>query len=186
MEKKTSSTKNSPKDLSRSSECRSKKGNTMAKLWGSRFKAGTDKLADQFTFSVSYDHRLAKYDVIASIAHAAMLGKSKIISKSESASIVSGLKKILGQIEAGKFRYDPSAEDIHSDIQNKLRNLIGDAADKLHTARSRNDQVVTDVKLYCRDHMQSITERIVAAQKAILNFAQKNKTVIIPAYTHLQ
>src|SRR3989338_1990730 len=158
----------------------------MAKLWGSRFKAGTDKLADQFTFSVSTDHRLAKYDVIASIAHATMLGKSKIISTSESASIVAGLKKILAQIETGKFRYDQNAEDIHSDIQEKLKKLIGDAADKLHAARSRNDQVVTDVKLYCLDHGQTIIKLIAAAQKAILNFANKNKTVIIPAYTHLQ
>lgn len=158
----------------------------MAKLWGSRFKAGTDKLADQFTFSVSYDYRLAKYDVIASIAHATMLGKSKIISKAESASIVAGLKKILTQIESDKFRHDPKAEDIHSDIQVKLKKLIGGPADKLHTARSRNDQVVTDVKLYCLDHGREILKLITAAQKAILNFAQKNKTIIIPAYTHLQ
>src|SRR5437764_2084267 len=109
----------------------------MSKLWGARFDKKSDPLADQFTFSISYDHRLAKYDVIGSIAHAQMLGKQGIIPKSDSSQIVAGLKKILGQIEAGKFKYDPEAEDIHTDIQNKLKNAIGKSADKLHTARSR-------------------------------------------------
>src|SRR4051812_15836100 len=121
----------------------------MSKLWGARFDKKSHPLADQFTFSISYDHRLAKYDVIGSIAHAQMLGKQGIIPKSDAGKIVAGLKKILLQIESGRFNHDPKAEDIHTDIQNRLKSAIGKPADKLHTARSRNDQVVLDVKLYC-------------------------------------
>jgi len=158
----------------------------MSKLWGARFDRKSDPLADAFTFSISYDQRLAKYDVKGSIAHAQMLGKQGIIPKSDAAKIVAGLKKILLQIESGKFKYDPKAEDIHTDIQNRLKLLIGQSADKLHTARSRNDQVVLDMKLYCRDEITALLTAIVDLQKSILDFAQKNKDVIIPAYTHLQ
>jgi len=158
----------------------------MSKLWGARFEKKSDPLADQFTFSISYDHRLAKYDVAGSIAHAQMLGKQGIIGKSDASKIITGLKKIFLQIEAGKFKYDPKAEDIHTDIQNRLKALIGKPADKLHTARSRNDQVVLDMKLYCWDQTADLTEAVTHLQKAILGFADKNKDVIIPAYTHLQ
>lgn len=158
----------------------------MSKLWGSRFKGKTDKLADKFSFSISYDYRLAKYDCLGSIAHATMLGNSGIISKSNSSKIVSGLKKILKQIETNKFKFDPKAEDIHTNIQNVLKKLIGPAADKLHTARSRNDQIVLDMKMYCMDELSLIINSLAKLQKAILKFAEKNKDVIIPAYTHLQ
>jgi argininosuccinate lyase len=158
----------------------------MTKLWGARFTKKSDPWADLFTFSISYDHRLAKYDVIGSIAHAMMLGKQGIIPKTDAAKIVAGLKKILQQIEAGKFMYDPKAEDIHTDIQNRLKKMIGKPADKLHTGRSRNDQVVLDVKLYCRNETVQLIKVITFLQKEILKFADKNKEVIIPAYTHLQ
>jgi argininosuccinate lyase len=158
----------------------------MPKLWGSRFKAGTSKLADKFTFSISYDQRLAKYDVLGSIAHAQMLGKCRIIPKPDAAKIVAGLRKILGQIEAGAFKFDPKEEDVHSNIQTALKNLIGAPADKLHTARSRNDQVVTDVKLYCKEEIGQTVKLVTGLQKAILRFADANKDVVIPAYTHLQ
>jgi len=158
----------------------------MSKLWGARFDKKSDPLADLFTFSISYDHRLAKYDVKGSIAHAQMLGRQGIISKVDAAKIVTGLNKILLLIKDGKFKYDPKAEDIHTDIQNRLKLLIGVSADKLHTARSRNDQVVLDMKLYCRDEITQLLEAVVELQKAILNFANKNNEVIIPAYTHLQ
>lgn len=158
----------------------------MSKLWGARFDKGSDPLADQFTFSISYDHRLAKYDVVGSLAHAQMLGKQGVIHKTDTAKIVAGLKKILAQIEAGKFKYDPKAEDIHTDIQNRLKALIGKTADKLHTARSRNDQIVLDMKLYCRDEITKLLSAVVSLQEAIVGFANKNKDVIIPAYTHLQ
>jgi len=158
----------------------------MSKLWGGRFDKKSDPLADLFTFSISYDHRLAKYDVVGSIAHAQMLSKQGIISKSDGAKIIAGLKKILLQIEAGIFKFDPKAEDIHTDIQNRLKALIGKPADKLHTARSRNDQVVLDMKLYCRDEIVKLLSAVANLQESILDFANKNKDVIFPAYTHLQ
>ena len=158
----------------------------MSKLWGGRFSKKSDPLADQFTFSISYDHRLAKYDVVGSIAHARMLSKQGIIPKIDAAKIIAGLKKILLQIEAGKFKYDPKAEDIHTDIQNRLKLIVGKPADKLHTARSRNDQVVLDMKLYAKDEITRLITTIAHLQKAILGFANKNNDVIIPAYTHLQ
>lgn len=158
----------------------------MSKLWGARFDKKSDPLADQFTFSISYDHRLAKYDCIGSIAHAQMLGKQGIIPKSDAAKIVAGLKKLLTQIEAGKFKHNPKAEDIHTDIQNRLKSLIGKPADKLHTGRSRNDQVVLDVKLYCLEHIQYLTFCLRNLQNSIISFAKQNADVIIPGYTHLQ
>ena len=158
----------------------------MSKLWGSRFKKGTAPLADKFTFSISYDHKLAKYDVLGSIAHAKMLGRCRIIPQADANKIVAGLNKILTTIKKGEFKFDAQVEDIHSNIQDVLKKSIGPAADKLHTARSRNDQIVLDVKLYCLDQLPEIIRGIHGLQKAILQLAQKNKDVIIPAYTHLQ
>ncbi|MBF0511256.1 MAG: argininosuccinate lyase [Candidatus Omnitrophica bacterium] len=158
----------------------------MSKLWGARFDKKSDSLADQFTFSISYDHRLARFDVVGSIAHAQMLAKQGIIPKSDAQKILAGLKKILIKIDLGDFKFDAKAEDIHTDIQNKLKELIGKPADKLHTARSRNDQIVLDMKLYCRWEMAEIITAITQLQKAVLGFATKNNDVIIPAYTHLQ
>lgn len=158
----------------------------MSKLWGARFKGKTDKLADKFTFSIAYDYRLAKYDVVGSIAHAQMLGHQRIIPKSDAQKIIAGLTKIRSQIEAGKFKFDPKAEDVHTNIQTALKALIGRSADKLHTARSRNDQVVLDVKLYCLDEIDQIIAAAASLQKAIVIFARINQGIIIPAYTHLQ
>ncbi|MCA9407731.1 MAG: argininosuccinate lyase, partial [Candidatus Omnitrophica bacterium] len=158
----------------------------MSKFWGSRFEGSTDSLADKFSFSISYDYRLAKYDCIGGIAHAKMLGQCKIISSKDAAQITSGLQKLLKQIEKGSFKYNPKAEDIHTNIQEELKKLIGEAADKLHTARSRNDLIVLDMKLYCLDQIEQIKTLIQQLQKAIVVFASKNKDVIVPAYTHLQ
>ena len=158
----------------------------MPKLWGSRFKTGTDKLADHFSFSISYDYRLAIYDVMVSIAHAKMLGKTHIISAKESTQIVNGLKKIGQQIQKGTFKFDSQAEDVHTNIQTVLKKLIGAAADKLHTARSRNDLIVTDMKLYCLVQLNQLINLVTELQKSIVDVADKNTDVIIPAYTHLQ
>jgi len=158
----------------------------MKKLWGSRFKGKSDPLADQFSFSISYDYRLAKYDCLSGIAHAKMLGATKIISTKETAKITLGLTKILKQIEKGTFKYNPRSEDIHTHIQSVLKNMIGDAADKLHTARSRNDLIVGDMKLYCMDEIQTIIRLLTTLQKTIVQTAKKYESVIIPAYTHLQ
>jgi len=158
----------------------------MSKLWGSRFKKKTDTLADQFSFSIGYDYRLALYDIMGSIAHAKMLGKCKIIPKTDTDKIVSGLKKIGKRIERGTFQFNPRAEDIHTNIQTELKKLIGPAADKLHTARSRNDLIVLDMKLYCLVELNYIIGTINDLQKSIIKFADKYYDVIIPAYTHLQ
>lgn len=158
----------------------------MSKLWGSRFKAGTSKLADKFTFSISYDYRLVKYDILGSIAHAKMLGKCGIIPEKDSAAIIAGLEQIRKQIDDGQWMFDSNEEDIHSNIQNQLKKLIGAPADKLHTARSRNDQVVLDVKMYCKEQISLMIDAIAGLQKAVLDLANRNSNVIIPAYTHLQ
>ncbi len=156
------------------------------KLWGSRFTGSLGKLSEDFTFSIAYDSKLAYYDCISSIAHAEMLGEQGIVSRKDSIELVKGLRKIMSDIESGTFRYDPASEDIHSDIQSKLKKIIGKPADRLHTARSRNDQVVTDVRLYCLDHLNNIITLVEGLQIAIIKFADNFKDVHVPAYTHLQ
>ncbi len=156
------------------------------RLWGSRFTGKLSDLAEKFTYSIDYDSKLALYDCLGSIAHAQMLGKQGIIPKKDVAALVRGLKQLVKQIESGKYKYNPRCEDVHTDIQEKLKKLIGAPADKLHTARSRNDQVTLDVKMYCLDHIDNIITLTRDLQKAIVAFAGKNTDVIIPAYTHLQ
>lgn len=156
------------------------------KLWGSRFPKKTSALTDRFTSSIAYDKRLAKYDVLGSIAHAKMLGKQKIIPKKDAGSIVKGLNAILKDVLNNKFKFDPKAEDIHSNIQDTLFKRIGKAAYKLHTARSRNDQIVLDVKMYLKDEINEITDLICLLQRSILKLAKNNQKIIIPGYTHLQ
>jgi argininosuccinate lyase len=156
------------------------------KLWGSRFAKKTSKMVEKFTSSISFDKRLAKYDILGSIAHAKMLGKKRIIPAKDAKLIVAGLRVILKDVERGKFKFDPAAEDIHSNIQDLLLKKIGKAADKLHTARSRNDQIVLDVKMYLKEENRALIHLIQQLQKAVLKFAQKNSRIIIPSYTHLQ
>ena len=158
----------------------------MTKLWGSRFTGKLNKLAQSFTFSIEYDHKLALYDCHGSIAHARMLGKQGIIPKKDATKLVNGLKALIKRIDSGRYKFDPKSEDVHTDIQVKLKKIVGSPADKLHTARSRNDQVTLDVKLYCLDHINTIITMIKVLQKSIVTFAGKNSAVIIPAYTHLQ
>ncbi|MFH0754445.1 MAG: argininosuccinate lyase [Candidatus Omnitrophota bacterium] len=157
-----------------------------SRLWGSRFTGSLSKLSEKFTYSISYDSKLALYDCIASMAHAQMLGEQGIIPKKDASAIAGGLKELIKVVESGKYVYDPASEDIHTDIQIKLKKLVGQPADKLHTARSRNDQVVTDVRLYCLDHLENILALIEGFQIALVSFADKHQDVIIPAYTHLQ
>ncbi|MBI4707858.1 MAG: argininosuccinate lyase [Candidatus Omnitrophica bacterium] len=156
------------------------------KLWGSRFQKKTNVLVDKFTSSISYDYRLAKYDILGSIAHATMLGKQKIIPVADANAIVKGLSIILKDVENGKFKPNFQAEDIHSNIQELLENKIGKASERLHTARSRNDQIVLDIKLYLKDEVVVLAGGISCLQKSILDFAKKNINVIVPSYTHLQ
>ena len=158
----------------------------VTKLWGSRFPKKLDNSVLSFTSSISYDKRLAKYDVLGSITHAKMLQKQKIIPKKDALKIIKGLKEILKDIEKNNFKFSTSMEDIHTQIQDALFKKIGSAANKLHTARSRNDQVVLDVKLYLKDELTNILELIKNLQKEILKFAYNNYNIIILGYTHLQ
>jgi len=157
-----------------------------SKLWGSRFPKKTSALTDRFTSSISFDKRLAKYDILGSIAHAKMLGRQRIIPLKDARTIVKGLNSILKELNLGRFRFDPRAEDIHSNIQDVLFKKIGKAAYKLHTARSRNDQIALDVKMYIKDEISASVDLITLFQRSILKFARANLRVIIPGYTHLQ
>ncbi|MCM8801530.1 MAG: argininosuccinate lyase, partial [Candidatus Omnitrophica bacterium] len=156
------------------------------KLWGTRFAKKPSPLAERFTSSISFDQRLARYDVLGSIAHAKMLGREKIISLKDAQAIVKGLKIILKELKQGRFKFDLKAEDIHSNIQEALFKKIGRVAHKLHTARSRNDQIVLDVKMYLKDEINNLVGLIAKLQKTILRFAKNNQKIIIPGYTHLQ
>ena len=157
------------------------------KLWGGRFSKKTDPLVEEFTSSICVDKELAFYDVIGSILHVAVLKEAGLISKVEYSKIDRVLKEIKKSIESGDFKVDDKSEDIHSDIQNKLENKIGKVAMKLHTARSRNDQVVFDVKFYCKEASITVGQLIVELEKAILkSLYKKYKNVNLPGYTHLQ
>ena len=156
------------------------------KLWGTRFSKITHALTDKFTSSIAFDQRLAKYDILGSIAHARMLGKQKIIPQKDAQAIIKGLSLILKDVQSGKFKFDLGAEDIHSNIQELLVKKIGEPAFKLHTARSRNDQVALDIRMYLKSEIDELVGNIIQLQKSILKFAKTGPQVIIPGYTHLQ
>lgn len=156
------------------------------KLWGTRFPKKTTALTDRFTSSISFDKRLAKYDLLGSIAHARMLGKQRIIPLRDAKVIAKGLEAILKEVERQRFRFDLKSEDVHSNIQDALFKRIGKVAHKLHTARSRNDQIVLDEKMYIKDEINELRDLIILLQESILKFAKDNSKVIIPGYTHLQ
>lgn len=156
------------------------------KLWGGRFSKPTHPLVEKYTSSISVDWRLARYDVEGSIAHAKMLGRCRIISAAEAGRLVKGLSRIHRRIVSGQWKKDPSAEDVHTQIQQMLERAIGPVAKKLHTARSRNDQVCLDLRLYCRDAANQLAKAIKDFQSALVQTAWANREVIIPGYTHLQ
>ena len=157
-----------------------------SKLWGGRFSKRTDPLVERFTSSIAVDYRLARYDVEGSIAHAKMLGRCSIVSKAESGRLVEGLTRILRSIEHGRWTPDRAAEDIHTQIQQELEQMVGSVAQKLHTARSRNDQVSLDLRLYCREAVTQLSKAIRALQRSLVSFAFAHRRVVIPGYTHLQ
>jgi argininosuccinate lyase len=156
------------------------------KLWQGRYRKGTNKILEKFSASISFDRKLYPYDIAGSRAHAAMLCDCKLITKKEKDAILGGLNRIQGELDSGTFVFDESLEDIHMHIESRLIALIGAAGEKLHTARSRNDQVVLDLRLYLRDHSGRIQKNIVALQTALVAFAKKNVKEVIPGYTHLQ
>ncbi len=156
------------------------------KLWGGRFEKGTDKLVDDFNSSIRFDCRMYKHDILGSIAHANMLGKCGIISAHDSSLIQSTLKDILNDIEAGKIEFEVDAEDIHMNIEKILISRIGDTGKKLHTGRSRNDQVALDIRMYLKDEISAISNMIISLENTIIKISEENIDTILPGYTHLQ
>ncbi len=156
------------------------------KSWEKRLSGESDDLAVDFVESLSYDKRLYKYDIAGSIAHAQMLAEKKLITKSELGEIKKALYEISDRIAAGEFKFDKVHEDIHMAIESALIEKIGDAGKKLHTGRSRNDQVATDMRLWMRDQIEILQTKITLLQKAFVKLAEKYNTAIMPAYTHLQ
>ncbi len=158
----------------------------MKKPWAGRFTEKTSKIVESFTESISFDRRLWKYDIEGSSAHAKMLGKQGIIPSKDASAIVIGLKAIAKEIEEEKFQFKEELEDIHMNIESALIKKIGAAGKRLHTARSRNDQVALDLRLYLREETEEIISLIKKSQITILCMAEKNTDVIMPGYTHLQ
>ncbi len=156
------------------------------KLWGGRFTQPTDKFVEEFTASIDFDKRLYRQDIKGSIAHARMLGRQGIIAQADVDSIVGGLEEILVRIETGSFDFSVSLEDIHMNIEARLSAAIGDAGKRLHTGRSRNDQVALDIRLYLRDELAEISAYLDKLIDSLLFQAERNLNVIMPGYTHLQ
>lgn len=156
------------------------------KLWGGRFSGKTHPAVERFTHSFSVDCRLARHDLLGSIAHARMLGRRRIIPASDSAKLVRGLQTLLRQLEQGRLKLNPKTEDVHTAIQQALEKKVGSAAGKLHTARSRNDQVVTAFRLYAHEQLHEQAEAVRHLQKQILQQASACGELTIPGYTHLR
>ena len=156
------------------------------KLWSGRFDKNTASLVDELNASIKFDSRLYKQDIQGSLAHSAMLAEQGIILREDAKRISDGLKEMLSDIEAGRLVFSTDAEDIHMAIESELTRRIGDAGKRLHTARSRNDQVALDLRLYLRDEIIVIKEMGLRLIGALLDIARGNLDLIMPAYTHLQ
>ena len=156
------------------------------KLWGGRFQKETDTLVNDFNSSIQFDGRMYKEDIMGSLAHAAMLAQCGIISQADADAITAGLKEVLSDIESGKAELTSDNEDIHMNVETLLTAKIGDAGKRLHTARSRNDQVAVDLRLYLRHEIAAIKAEILDLQKAILEQAKQHRNTVMPGYTHLQ
>ncbi|HXG12103.1 MAG TPA: argininosuccinate lyase [Gemmataceae bacterium] len=156
------------------------------KTWGGRFHGGTDDRVEAFTESISVDRRLYRHDILASQAHARMLAEVGLLTPEEAERIVAALKDIAGEIERGEFTFSVGLEDIHTHIERALIERLGDVGRKLHTGRSRNDQVVTDVKLWVREAIDGLDARLRDLQTALLTAAERDRDLVLPGYTHLQ
>src|SRR5262249_51557684 len=156
------------------------------KTWGGRFSGATDNRVEAFTESISFDRRLYRYDLLASQAHARMLAEVGLLGSDEAERVVATLDEIRGQIERGEFTFSTRLEDIHTHIERALIERLGDVGRKLHTGRSRNDQVVTDVKLWVRDAIDGIDRQLLELQTALVEAAAANRDLVLPGYTHLQ
>ncbi|MBQ3557193.1 MAG: argininosuccinate lyase [Oscillospiraceae bacterium] len=156
------------------------------KLWAGRFQKETDTLVNDFNSSIGFDARLYKQDITGSMAHAAMLGKQGIIEQGEADKIIEGLKTILADIEAGQVEFSMDNEDIHMNIEVMLTQRIGDTGKRLHTARSRNDQVAVDFRMYVREQIPVIIGQLLELERVLVNKAKANMDTVMPGYTHLQ
>jgi len=160
--------------------------NIPAKPWSGRFNEPTDAFVEAFTASVDFDRRLYRYDIQGSIAHATMLAKADILTAAERDEIIAGLEAVRDQIECGEFQWSVSLEDVHMNVESALTQRIGNTGKKLHTGRSRNDQVATDIRLYMRDEIEVIRAEILRLQQALLDIAEREADTVMPGFTHLQ
>jgi len=158
----------------------------MSKLWKGRFQSGNHPLMEAFSSSIAFDKELYKEDILGSLGHAKMLGRCGIVSSEESDLLCKGLRQVLAKIENGELKFSEADEDIHMNVERLLSSEIGSVAGKLHTGRSRNDQVATDLHLYLRKNLVEIAESVCSLQKALLVQIQENGSAIMPGYTHLQ
>ena len=158
----------------------------MAKVWSKRFDNTLNPFIEKFNASIGFDRKLILEDLDCSIAHAKMLGKTKVLSSSEASQIINGLETIKVEYLKGKFSPSPPSEDIHYCIEDKLISLIGETGKKLHTGRRRNDQVGTDIRLWLRKEIDNLEILITDLQKSFLNHAKSNIYTLIPGYTHMQ
>lgn len=156
------------------------------KLWGGRFTKETNKLVENFNESLSFDHRFYKQDIRGSIAHVKMLAKQNILTDNERDKIIEGLNSIEADIDAGKLKFDDGSEDIHSFVEAHLIERIGDTGKKLHTGRSRNDQVALDMKLYVRDEIDELKDLLYELLSEVIDIMEENKSTYMPGFTHLQ
>ena len=158
----------------------------MAKMWAGRTAGQTDSIADDFNSSIRFDSRMYRQDITGSMAHAAMLGAKNIITKEEAQTLIDGLDGILSDLDSGTLQFDMTCEDIHMFVEQVLTERLGDVGKKLHTARSRNDQVALDLRMYLRGEIETIGEKVSELIKTLLDAAEKYKATILPGYTHLQ
>lgn len=157
-----------------------------SKPWGGRFQQGTDPVVERFTASIHFDRELARYDIRGSIAHARMLGRAGIIPQADADAIIQGLEALGAELEAGRLELDPSLEDIHMNVETRLRERIGAVAGRLHTGRSRNDQVATDLALYLRDAARDMRRGLLDLRSVLVARAREHVDTVLPGYTHLQ
>ena len=158
----------------------------MAKLWAGRTDGQTDRLADDFNSSIGFDCRMYRQDITGSMAHAAMLGATGILPKADVDTLIDGLQTILDDLDSGKLQFDPTCEDIHMFVEQVLTERLGDVGKKLHTARSRNDQVALDLRMYLREQCDAISAQVKTLIEALVDRAAEYKSAIMPGYTHLQ
>src|SRR5678815_1236036 len=155
-------------------------------MWGGRFAAGPGAIMQEINASIDFDRRLYRQDIAASKAHTAMLAKQGIISRDDAAKIAHGLDTILSEMDSGKFRFKRELEDIHMNVESRLAELIGPAAGRLHTARSRNDQIATDFRLWIREAVDAVDQALGAYQQALAEKALQHAATVMPGFTHLQ